>query len=273
MITSLWNPEDFKESFVSSNICSQNQSRRSPTFSPNRLLERAFCCSPESVCFSKLSGQEGTPPSFLRFFSLEIVSKEALHAQGQALESHQTVEEWEQQAWECHVQRERGLRTFPILFPELTRGQGQVLHLPQLTALLISSSLKHAPLEALLILVLLQNQPWIQKRNCGVFCIHVFFGAPPKVGGNDFEAPKGLIAHPVSRTHARLTQKGCQDSLGVVGRSPNFPVYLNNPVKAPLLSDPECGKSCQGEGSTSSSFLRAFAYILVNFIQILICVF
>lgn len=272
MITSLWNPED-KESFVSSNICSQNQSRRSPTFSPNRLLERAFCYSPESVCFSKLSGQEGTPPSFLRFFSLEIVSKEALHAQGQALESHQTAEEWEQQAWEWHVQRKRGLRTFPILFPELTSGQGQgtspspadrpaCIFITQAHSFGSTFDFGPSPKSALNS----EKKLWSVLHSCLLWCT-------PKVGGHDFEAPKGLFTHPVSRTHAWHTQKGCQDSLGVVGRSPNFPVYLNNPVRAPLLSDPECGKICQGEESRSSSSLGAFAYILVNFIQILICVF
>lgn len=121
-----------------------------------------------------------------------------------------------------NVERKRALRTFPILLPELTRSQGRGTSPSPATRPALIFFTQAGSSGSSFDLVLLQNWLQIQRRNCGMFCFHVFFGAPSKLGHN-FEAPKGLFAHPVSRTHGSAHTEGMPGFTGCSWQVPKFP--------------------------------------------------
>lgn len=104
---------------------------------------------------------------FLRFLSLETVKQEDLHSPSQALESHETAGS-KKKAWELKLRRrQREVLRFCFQSPQ---GPKPSTSCSQTHPCSSSSSIQ-APLEALWNVVLLQNQPQIQKRTFGRFSI------------------------------------------------------------------------------------------------------
>lgn len=150
-----------------------------------------------------------------------------------------------------NVDLKRVFRTFLILLPELTRGRGRgtspspatspaLIFFPQAGSSGSSFDLCPSPK----LTPNSEKKLWDVLHSCLLWCT-------PKVGAR-LQGTKGSVCLSCFQNPWLSTHTG---NARIHRVSPNFPMYLNNLVRASLLSDPECGKSCQGEEDRFSSSL------------------